>query len=387
MSLEDYRNIIQRCFRCGYCQLTGDYSQSNCPSYNRFRFETYSPGGMMWLIRAWSRGEIEWTESLATILYSCTACNNCVENCKFPFHKDIVNIIVAARQEMVENGLVIPRVARFFRNIEACSNPYRELRENRDKWAEGTRIHQYTGEELLYYVGCVGSYDERGQEVAKALGEILVQASVPFGILGSQEECDGNEIYMLGEKRIFAMLMGKNMKIFGDLGIKKIMTLSPHSYNAFKNYYPNRFAVFHYTQILRDLINEGRLNLYPKLNAKVTYHDPCFLGRHNGEYEAPREILKAIPGIELVEMERNREDSFCCGGGSGNFYTDFFGGGENSASRIRVREAYEISADILAVACPICAMMLNDAIKGEGLEEKLIVKDISEIVKESLSSS
>lgn len=386
MSLEDYKHIVHRCFRCGYCRLTDSYSQFNCPSYNRFHFETYSPGGMMWLIRAWMEKDIEWTDSLAKVLYSCTTCNNCVEHCKFPFSNDIVNIIIAAREEMVGNGLVLPQVARFFRNIEATSNPFRELREDRGKWAEGTEISQYGGQEYLYYVGCLGSYDARGREVARALGDILLEAGLSFGILGSKEECDGNEVKMLGEKRIFEMLVEKNIETFSDLGITKITTLSPHSYNAFRNYYPEKFEVFHYTQILCDLIKKGRLNVSKGLDAKVTYHDPCFLGRHNGEYESPREILNAIPGIELLEMERNRENAFCCGGGSGNFHTDSFGGGESSPARIRVREAYETGADILAVACPACMTMLSDAVKAEGIEQKLIIKDISEIVKDSLHS-
>jgi Fe-S oxidoreductase len=285
---------------------------------------------------------------------------------------------------MVENGLVLPKVRRFFKNIEAYGNPYRELREDRNKWAKGTKIEEYKGQEFLYYVGCVGSYDPRGQEIARALGEVLLVADLPFGILGSKEECDGNEVNMLGEKRIFEMLMERNTRIFDDLGVRKLVTLSPHSYNAFKNCYPNKFEVFHYTQLLCHLITDRKLNISRGLKAKVTYHDPCFLGRHNNEYQAPREILNTIPGVELVEMERNRENAFCCGGGSGNFYTDFFGGGENSPARIRVREAYETGSSILAVACPTCLTMLSDAVKAEGLDGKLAVKDISEIVKESL---
>ncbi len=337
----------------------------------------------MWLIRAWMEGEIKWSESLGKILYSCTTCNNCVQSCKFPFNNDIVNIIIAAREEAVANGLVMPGVARFFRNIEAYGNPYRELRENRGRWAEAMKIEPYTGQEFLFYVGCVGSFDEKGQRAAKALGELLLTAGISFGILGSAEECDGNEIHILGESRIFQMLRDRNAGLFEKAGVKKIITLSPHSYNVFRNEYPAGFEVFHYTKMLRDLIKEGKLKSTSKLNMRVTYHDPCFLGRHAGEYEAPREILKAIPGVDLVEMERNRENAFCCGGGSGNFYTDFSGGGENSPSRIRVREAYKTGANVLAVACPTCAVMLGEAIKDEGIEEKLIIKDISEIVKES----
>jgi Fe-S oxidoreductase len=326
------------------------------------------------------RGELEWSESMAKALYSCSTCNNCVQSCKFPFNKDIVNIILGAREEMVANGLVLPNVARFFRAIEAYGNPYRELRENRGKWAEGTGIQNYDGQEFLLYAGCVGSFDETGQKSAKALGEVLLKTGISFGILGAEEECDGNEIYLLGEGRIFQMLMEKNLSLFDKLSVKKIITLSPHSYNAFKNYYPDKFEVFHYTQILSDLISKGALSLTNKLSAKVTYHDPCFLGRHNSEYEAPRRVLNAIPGVELLEMERNRENSFCCGGGSGNFYTDFFGGGENSPARIRVREAVETGASILAIACPVCAIMLDEAVKGEGLEDSIAVKDISELI-------
>jgi Fe-S oxidoreductase len=282
---------------------------------------------------------------------------------------------------VVESGLVTPKVARFFQNIEAYGNPYRELRGNRGKWAEGMGIEPYNGQEFLFYVGCVGSFDEKGQRAAQAVGGLLLKAGVSFGILGPAEECDGNEIRVLGESRIFEMLKDRNTALFQKAGVKKIITLSPHSYNVFRNEYPSKFEVFHYTQILRDLIKWERLKPASKLDMKVTYHDPCFLGRHAGEYEAPREILRAIAGVELVEMERNRQNSFCCGGGSGNFYTDSFSGGENSPSRIRVREADKTGASILAVSCPTCAIMLGEAIKDEGIKERLIVKDISEVAE------
>ena len=290
-------------------------------------------------------------------------------------------MIIAAREEVVNSGLVTPKVARFFQNIEAYGNPYRQLRGNRDRWAEGMGIEPYNGQEFLFYVGCVGSFDEKGQRAAQAVGGLLLKAGVSFGILGPAEECDGNEINTLGESRIFEILKERNTALFHKAGVKKIITLSPHSYNVFRNEYPDSFEIFHYTQVLRDLIKVGRLKPASKLNMKVTYHDPCFLGRHAGEYEAPREILRAMPGVELVEMERNRQNSFCCGGGSGNFYTDSFGGGENSPSRIRVREADKTGASILAVACPTCTVMLGEAIKDEGLDERLVIRDISEVIE------
>jgi Fe-S oxidoreductase len=389
MALEDYKNIVHRCFRCGYCKFTGDYSYLgfNCPVYNKYRLESYSPGGMMWLIyAALVKGELNPSEHLSTILYSCTMCRNCVEECKFKFHEDIVNILKAAREEMVGKHLVPSMVNRFLTNVYDYGNPYRELRGNRGNWAEDTKIKQYEkGDEFLYYVGCVGSYDTTSQKAARALGSVLLKAGLSFGILGNRELCDGNEVDMLGEKELFEFLREENTQMFKELGVKKVVMLSPHSYNALKNSYSNEFEVFHYTQLLRDLIKSGKLDVSKGFKAKVTYHDPCFLGRYNNEYDAPREILTAIPGIELIEMERNRENSFCCGGGGGNFYTDVLGSGKDSPSRIRVREAYDTGANILAVACPICMMMLEDAVKTEGLEDELIIKDISQIVEESLS--
>jgi Fe-S oxidoreductase len=319
------------------------------------------------------------------MLYACTNCNNCVQSCKFPFNKDIVGMIDAAREDMVAEGLVMPRVARFFQNIEAYGNPYRELKENRGRWAEGAKVEPYNGQEYLFYVGCVGSFDERGQRAARTLVELLRKAGVSFGILGPAEECDGNEVRLMGESRIFEMLRDKNSELFRKSKVKKIIALSPHSHHVFSKEYPDGFEVWHYTQVLGGLIEQRRLKPVSKLNLKVTYHDPCFLGRHAGEYEAPRQILKAIPGLKLVEMERNRENAFCCGGGSGNFYTDFFGGGENSPARIRVREAFETGANVIAVACPACAVMLGEAVKDEGLAEKMAVKDIAEILRDSLS--
>jgi len=389
MSFEDYKDIIHRCFRCGYCKFTSDYSGFNCPPYAKFRMETYSPGGRMWLIYAsLVKKEIEWTDSLSNILYTCTMCNNCVEECRFKFSEDLVNIIHAAREEIVERALVPPKIRDFLENVDREGNPYGEPREKRGDWSKDTEIKRYEkGDEFLYHVGCVGSYDTRSQDTARALGDVLTKAGLSFGILGDEEECDGNEVNMLGEAGLFDMLVEKNIGKFKDLGVKKIVTLSPHAYNAFKNDYPKDFEVMHYTHLLRDMIKDGRLDVSKGkengFDAKITYHDPCFLGRHNGEYDAPREILNSIPGVELIEMERNRENAFCCGGGGGNFYTDFLGGGEDSPARIRVREAYDTGAEILAVACPICLTMLNDAVKVEGLEEKLKVKDISEIVREA----
>jgi len=385
--MQSYAEYIHRCFRCGYCKFPSDFTDFNCPSYSRFRFETYSPGGRLWLIWAWLKEEIEWSEHLAEVLFSCATCRNCVEQCPMRFSNDIVDWIIASRRDMVEQGLVLPSVRDFLNNIRRHGNPWGIARSRRDAWAEGVRRYK-PGDEYLFYVGCVGSYEERGQRMAKNFAELLNNAGISFGILGSEEECDGNEVYALGEMGLFQELAEKNVQKFKELGVKKVVTLSPHAYNAMKNKYPRfgSFEVFHYTELLLEIIRRGKIEL-SELKVKVTYHDPCFLGRYNGIYDVPREILKSIPGIELIEMKRTKENSFCCGGGSGNFVMDLLGGSKESPSRIRVREAHETGAEILVVACPSCLIMLDDAVKDEGLEGELTVKDISGLIRESSSKS
>jgi len=303
------------------------------------------------------------------------------------FAPDIVDWIVGARSDMVERGKIPPRVARFFEAVHGYGNPLKLLRSDRGAWADGVKAYS-PGDEYLLYIGCLGSYDENGQRMARSLTDVLSAAGVSFGILGNDEECCGNEIYMLGEMGLFQVLAEKNSQQFKELGVRKIITLSPHAYNVMKNIYPNSgesLEVYHYTQVLNSLARDKKLK-FSGNKAKVTYQDPCFLGRYNQIYDEPRQVLQSIPGIELVEMKRNRKDSFCCGGGSGNFIMDLLAGSEDSPGRVRVREAYETGAATLAVACPSCLTIFTDAVKTEDLDTKLAVKDISQIVKESLSS-
>jgi Fe-S oxidoreductase len=347
------------------------------------------------MLQALLDGEIELTPRVVELAYLCTTCNWCTERC--PSNSfirevliDIPAILEAFRKELVERGLVLPKVKEYLRNISKYGNPWGLPREKREEWVKGTKIQHYRpGDEFLYYVGDVGSYDPRAVRIAIALGEVLSKSGISFGILGKEENSDGNDVKMLGEIGLFHLLMDNNIRQFKKLGVKKIVTLSPHSYNVFKKCYVQcgeKLEVIHYTTLLQDLIKRGKLSFYKDLRARVTYHDPCFLGRYNKEYDAPRDVLRKIPGIEIIEMRRNKSNSLCCGGGSAMFYTGLLDGSENAPGRIRVREAYDCGADILAVACPICAIMFEDAIKEEGLEEKLKVMDISEIVNEVTSN-
>lgn len=383
-----YADIIHRCFRCGYCKFPGTWNDvNNCPPYARFRMESYSCGGRLWLTRAWLEDRIQWTEHLAEILYSCTTCKNCVFKCPLGFSDEIVNMVVAARGEMVERGKIPAEVKRILENTELHGNPYGLSRSKRGLWSDGMDIERYNGHEYLLFVGCAASYDTRAIESARALGRILKSIGVSFGILGEEESCDGNEIRMLGEWGLFEMLAQDNIELFNRRGVKKIIALSPHSYNAIKNSYPPMggvFQVVHYTELIGDLLRQGKLVFNDGCKKTITYHDPCYLGRWNNEYDAPRAILKAIPGVRFVEMEKNRESSLCCGGGAGNFIMDLLGGSKDSPTERRVCEAVDAGADILAVSCPKCLIMLADAAKAEGCEGRIEVKDISEIVREFL---
>jgi len=381
----EFADILHRCFRCGYCKFPNNYQDFNCPSYSKFRFETYSPGGRMWLLRAWLNGELKTSPRLAEILFSCATCGNCVEHCVFPkFKDDILHAFLAAREEMVNQGLVPPAVRDYLKALQVHGNPYKLPGSERGKWLNGLGLEPYSGQEYLFHAGCVGSLDERGMKMARSVAGLLKKLGVSFGILGTEENCDGNEALALGEKGVFQSLVERNIQEFKSRGVKRVITLSPHAYHAFKNDYPKDaylFEVLHYTQVLATQGPKLSPLLTPS-SLRVTYHDPCYLGRHNKEYQAPRKVLKSISGLQLLEMGRVKENAFCCGGGGGNFFTDLLGSGPESPARARVREAAETGASVLAVACPNCAKMLEDAAKAENLEGKIAVKEISEIIQE-----
>ncbi len=358
----NYSELVHRCFRCGYCKFPSDYSDLNCPSYATYRFETYFSGGRMWLLRGWLKGEIEWSEHLGEIMYSCTTCKNCVEHCVFKFRDKLVDIFVSARSDMVENGLVPRKVAEFFNNVSKFGNPWGQRYK---PWTEKI----YDGNEYLLHAGCIASFDSRAKKALKALEKVLNYYRVDFGVL-SDERCEGNEVLIMGEFGLFEELAKRNIQKFTKLGVWKILTPDPHAYNAIKNYYPTfgfDAEVYHHTQIIDKLLKDVE-----KLDLKVTYHDPCFLGRWNGIYKEPRRILNKV--ARFIEMPRNKDNAFCCGGGSGNFFTDYLG---NVPAKIRVKEAEEV-ADVLVTACPVCLTMLESA------TEKIEVLDIAEIVLEAL---
>ncbi len=379
-----HEELLHRCFRCGWCKLPTNYVDFNCPAYLQFRFESFSAGGRMWLIRAWQQGELKASERLARILFTCVTCKNCVQACAMPGIRDqLVDIFTAAKGELVEQGIVPPAIRDYFKSMQTYGNPYKRPATERAAWAQGLDLPRFAGQDYLFYVGDEGAYDELGIRMAGATARLLKRAGVDFGILGEDELSDGNDLRAAGEETLAMALAEEFIDRLKSHGVRKIVTLSPHALNIMKADYPawgGSFTVRHYTQVLVPLLRKMPL---AKKEIRVTYHDPCYLGRWQGEYEAPRAVLRAIPGLALVEMARNRKDALCCGGGGGNFFTDVLGHGEDQAARVRVREAAETGAEVLAVACPLCFKMLDDAVKAENLEEKIRVRDIAGLVLEA----
>jgi Fe-S oxidoreductase len=265
-------------------------------------------------------------------------------------------------------------------------NPLNEERGKRDAWAEGLSIKPFAeGMDILYFVGCYYSYDPRMKKVAAATARILQKAGVNFGILGNKESCCGESIRKAGGEEVFRTLAKENIKAFIEHGVKKILVSSPHCYHSLKNEYPEfmvNFEVVHISQLIRELIEQGRLKLANGFAKKVTYHDPCYLGRHNGIYDEPREVLRRIPGLELGEMPDSREQSLCCGGGGGRIWMDT--PKNERFSDLRVDQAKTIGADVLVTTCPYCISNFEESRLSMEEGEAPEVKDITEVVQEAM---
>src|SRR3990172_3587730 len=380
-----HEELLHRCFRCGWRKLPVNFMDINCPSYLKYRFETYSPGGRLWLLMAWLTGDLDASDRFKEVLFSCATCKNCVEACGIPGIKDhLVDMIIAAREEIVNTGKLPPSIRNYLTEIYNRGNPFKKPQSERGDWAKGLDVPVYNGQEYLFYAGDVGSFDESGIKMTRAVASLFLNAGISFGILGENETSDGNDVNALGEKALSEHLAVNNIDQFTKRGIARIIPLSPHAFNAMKNAYPllgGKFEVYHYTQMLNKIIKD-KLPL-GSFKARVTYHDPCYLGRWNGVYLEPRKKLKSGPGLDYMEMGRNMNSALCCGGGGGNYFSDMLGSGQDSSARRRVREAEEYGAEVVAVACPICKKMLEDAVKDEGLENQMRVMDVAQIVIEA----
>ena len=360
------------CYQCGKCDVV-------CP-WNRVR--NFS---MRKLVRQATFGmsEIEGDD-----IWLCTTCGKCSQEC--PRDVRQVEAGIALRKMATEYGIFSPTadpVRTIRSNLSSDGNPFAEDRQKRGDWAEGLGVKPFNGKmEILYFTGCYFSYDKRLKKVAVATAEILKKAGVDFGILGARENCCGESIRKAGDEDLYLQLARENIKTFIDNGVKRILVSSPHCYHTFKNEYPEfmvHFEVVHITEYIYELIRDGRLEINKDYAKRVTYHDPCYLGRHNGIYDEPRDVLQKISSLELIEMEDSREDSFCCGGGGGRIWMDTPKG--ERFSDLRVDQAAKTGAEVLVTSCPYCIVNFEDSLLSRKDGEPLVIKDLTEIIQEVIS--
>ena len=377
------------CMRCGRCVQA-------CPSTGAG--EPFAPREFVQATRQvlWREhspvGDIRFlnpTQSLdSKTAWYCTTCAACLEVC--PIYGAPLEAVAKKRVLLVEEGKAVPDLMnQTLERLFKYENPWVASKRERAAWAKGLDIPVLTpgGKEapLCYFVGCTTSFDARAQEIARAFTNILKRAGVPFGILAEKEPCCGDIARVVGESGLFQEKMENCLDLFDQVGLEQVVTSSPHCFHTFLNNYSGRpFGVRPYPLVLRELIAEGRLQLKKPAKFAVTYHDPCYLGRHHRIFEEPREIIRSIPGTKLIEMTHHGADSLCCGGGGGRMWQGQELQGEARMSEIRIREAQASGAEILITACPLCLIMLDDASKTLGLEGKLRVMDLNELVLQSL---
>ncbi len=324
-------------------------------------------------------------------IWACTTCRNCEDQC--PVMNEHVDKIIDLRRYLVmTEGKMDKDAQRAMTNIEKQGNPWGLNRKEKENWREAredviiptVKEMNKAGEEFefLFWVGSMGSFDSRSQKIALSFARLMNEAGVKFAILGNKEKNSGDTPRRLGNEFLFQELATANIKEFEKAEITKIVTIDPHAYNIFKNEYPDfgfKAEVYHHTEMLFDLVQEGRLKPQFAVNEKITFHDSCYLGRYNDVYDAPREILKAIEGVELVEMVRNRQDGMCCGAGGGLMWME-----EDAGHRVnvaRTEQALEVTPTVISSGCPYCLTMLSDGTKAKEVEETVGTYDVAELLE------
>jgi Fe-S oxidoreductase len=372
--METEQSILERCdlwgcIQCGKCTGGCPVSYKTALNIRRLIYEalvadSVNPEGM-------------------EELWDCTACGTCVLRC--PKEVEPSEMIVALRTELVDGGVIPPTIRDALTSVFRHGNPSLMSPDQRADWAEGLGVKDISERaDVLYFVGCIPSYDDRAQKVARALVKVFQKAEVDFGILGVEEKCCCNEVRRVGEEGLFEYMVEEQQELFSTHNVQHIVTTSPHCFNTFKNEYEGLdIKVQHYTQFVAELIEQGRLAFTGELNKSVTYHDPCFLGKQNAIFDDPRMIIQSIPGVEFREMDRIRDRSLCCEGGGGRMWWE----GTNPEVQLatsRFEEVLSIEADVMAVACPFCLLTFELAAKAGGYEEKVQVLDIMELVAEAI---
>ncbi|MFC1968044.1 (Fe-S)-binding protein [Chloroflexota bacterium] len=321
------------------------------------------------------------------VLWSCVTCRACQEEC--PVSNEHIDKIIDMRRHLVLEEARIPETAEaMLRCIETRGHSCRGTTAARTDWIEGLEVKVLSpGEEadILYFVGCAAGLEDRNMKVSAALARLLKASEVDFAILGAEETCCGEPARRTGNEYLFQIQAQRNIEILKSHNVKRIVASCPHCYNTLKNEYPQfggEFDVLHHSELLADLVKQGKVRPAREIGKLVTYHDSCYLGRYNDIYTPPRELIKAIPAVRVVEMERSCQKGFCCGGGGGHFWIE-----ESIGQRInemRAEEAIHTKADILATACPYCLQMFEDGIKAKGAEESVKAMDIAELLQSTV---
>ena len=355
----------------------------------------------------------------AETIWACTSCGWCEQACPV-FIENVPRLIDMRRHQVQVEASFPPELQRVFEGMERQGNPWGIGQDKRDEWEGELKLPRWGDGggpyEYLFFVGCAGSYDERMKKVSRSVVKILNEAGIKFATLGKDESCTGDSARRAGNEYLYQTMAKGNVEKFNAGGVKAVITQCPHCFNTIKNEYPDfggNYQVISHTELINEIIRDKRIKLSKVMKEKITYHDPCYLGRHNGVYDAPRDALKAIPGLEIVEMQRSKRESFCCGAGGARMWME-----EHTGTRInhnRVNEAaltlkhdvdpsvpfpnasdkvkpgqvgdYKGPAEgIVAVACPFCHTMVRDGIADTGREETMKVRDVAELVAESMES-
>jgi Fe-S oxidoreductase/nitrate reductase gamma subunit len=386
---------LEACTRCGRCQ-------DNCPAHlsekplnpkkviQDLRTHLLTQGGT--IIPASPQSEPESSPLVGEVIsedtmWACTACLNCYEQCPV-FISGYDKIIDLRRSSVLMESRFPGELKDVFRAMERKGNPWGVEKAERADWAQPLGVKTLAENpkvDYLYFPGCFKGFDDRNKKVAKALVKILQRMGISFGVLGPEEGCCGDPARRTGNEYLYSMLVEKNLQTFERYHVKKILTTCPHCYNSLKHEYPQfggNFEVIHQTEFLKTLLDQKKIPLHNVYPLTVTYHDSCYLGRYNQIYEPQREILRAIPGMTLKEMERSRDRSFCCGGGGGRMWME-----EHQGKRInemRIDQALALQPDVIATACPYCLTMLEDGLKARGKDDSVKVYDIAELVEKSM---
>jgi Fe-S oxidoreductase len=357
------------CYQCGKCDTV-------CPWNRVTKFS------MRKLVR---QGRFGLAEIEQEDMWRCTTCGSCPSEC--PRGVKQIEAGVALRRMAAEYDVYPGKIATLRSVVASLTSEGNSLggeRAKRTEWANGLPVKQYQeGMDVLYFTGCYLSYDPRMRKVAAATAKVLNKAGINFGVLGTRENCCGEAIRKTGNEELFKKLARDNIKAFIENGVKKVLVSSPHCYHTFKNEYPEfmvHFEVVFVTQYIAELIRDGKLKITGELAKRVTYHDPCYLGRHNGIYDEPRELLQQVPGVDFREMADHHQKSLCCGGGGGRIWVET--AKEERFSDLRLRQAVDVGAEVLATSCPYCITNFTDSSLDLKEDEMLEIKDITEIIAE-----